>query len=177
MPHTGPLLSIICTVLLAGCADFNNMERHGVIQTRLPAENAAGIVDVKLLDTEIPRGVQFLEAILRDHGLTRLPEEEGREASNTSLALQVMTHPGTISNVHSPQALRSTWILRIDHPGTIPDKILCSIYPPESGNIMQTSVTAEYPFRTPKQATELWQDLTQRLISRYGVKRVTYASF
>jgi hypothetical protein len=166
------LILVICG-LSVGCADFNTTERFGVIQIRLPAENKSGLVDVKLLDQKVPEGVQFVEAVLEAHQFSKMPPQSGQEASNTAVALQLMSAPNTIQPVTMPQQLRSTWVLSIDHPGTIPDKVICSIYPTVGSNLLQVSVTAQYPWRLPVQATYFWRDLVQGITAKYGTNRVT----
>ena len=166
------LILVLCG-LSVGCADFNTVERFGVIQIRLPAENQAGLVDVKLLDQKVPEGVKLVEAILKAHQFSKMPAQAGRDESNTAVALQLMSAPNTIQPVTMPQELRSTWVLSIDHPGTIPDKVTCSIYPTENSNLLQVSATAEYPWRMPVQVTSFWRDLVQGITQKYGTDHVS----
>jgi len=55
---------VICG-LTAVCADYFPMERTGVIRIRLPVEIADGWPDPKLLEQEVPRGVQLVERVLK----------------------------------------------------------------------------------------------------------------
>jgi hypothetical protein len=170
--HFRFLILVICG-LSVGCADFNTVERFGVIQIRLPAENKSGLVDVKLLDQKVPEGIELVEAILKAHQFSRMYAQGGREESNTAVALQLMNAPNTIKPVAMPQQLRSTWVLPIDHPGTIPDKVLCGIYPTEGSNLLQVSVRVEYAWRVPPLVTQFWHDLVEAVTQKYGTNRVT----
>ena len=154
------LILVVCS-LSVGCADFFPMERSGVIQIRLPA------------DQTMPNGVQFVEAILKAHQFSKLPAQAGREESNTTTALQLMTTPGSIQPVTMPQELRSTWRLSIDHRGATPDTVACSIYPTEGSNLLQVSVRVEYVGHTPILVTQFWKDLVWSITQRYGSDRVS----
>ena len=162
--------------LSVGCADFNTVERFGVIQIRLPAENKAGLVDVKLLDQKVPEGIELVEAILKTHQFSRMSPQGGQEESNTAVALQLMTFPNTIKPVTMPQELRSTWSLPIEHPGTISDKVFCSIYPTAGSNLLQVSVKVEYAWPMPPSVTQFWHDLVEGVTQKYGTNRITIDS-
>jgi hypothetical protein len=149
------------------------MERSGVIQIRLPAENAAGLVDVKLIDQEMPKGVQLVENILRAHQFSRMQKQRGQEESNAAIALQFMNAPNSLQPVAMPEEMRSTWVLLIDRRGDMPDKVLCSVYPTQNSELLQVSVTVEYVGRMPVLAGQFWKDLVFGVTEKYGADRVS----
>lgn len=172
-PRYFALLILVVCVLSTGCADYFPMERSGVIQIRLPAENADGLVDVKILDVQVPEGVEFAENILKMHEFSRMVGQNGADASDTAPALQLMNSPNSIQPATMPEASRSTWELSIPHRGTIPDKVYCSIYPTGRSELLQVSVTVEYAGHVPPLVTEFWRDLVTQITAKYGLDRVS----
>ena len=150
---------LICG-LLEGCADFNAMERIGIIQMHLQPG-------------KMTEAVQAVETVLKAHQFSKMDTESGRDESNMAVALQLMEAPRTILPLSKPQELRSTWVLLIDQPGTIPDKVLCSIYPTENQSVLQLSVTVLYPWRMPPLVDRFWHDLVDGLSQKYGKDSVT----
>ena len=157
-------------LVMLGCASG----RFGVIQVRLPAETRSGIVDVTLVDVESSRAVAMVQGILREHGLTPADPSQPYHDSGVMVPMQAFTHPGTLAGTAPDVNRGSSWVLVISKPHDIPDKLVCTIEPPASGNILEVLVKLEYSgSKSTPLAVSLYEDLIHRLSERYGSERVS----
>lgn len=87
--------------------------------------------------------------------------------------LQAYVQPHTLKDVDPDSRNTSTWVRVIWKAHDIPDRIVCSITPPTSGNVLEVLVKLEYsgPKSTPL-ARSLYEELIHRLTERYGAERV-----